>query len=359
MRTDASLIMVLSGFPRRSETFAVNEVLALEERGVLAGIFATKQGEIELVQPAAKRLLPRVQLLPEGSPHEQAEFLAKRVRGENVKGIHGYFAHTPAEVAAHAATLLHKPYGFSVHAKDARKLSAELLASRARDAACVIACNPDVAGEIQGSGAKVHLIPHGVDLERFKSTPLPAGEPFRLVAVGRLVEKKGFHILLAAVARLSHPFLLRIIGDGPERSRLASLIEDLGIADRVSLCGAKTHEELPDEYAAAHVLVAPSLKDREGDRDGLPNVVLEAMASGRAVVGTDAGALSSALIPEQTGVVVPQGDAISLAQALESLASQPELLGALGCGARKFVSARYEVGQCTERFCRVIREAYA
>lgn len=353
------LIIVLSGFPRRSETFAVNELLALKRRGMLAWIFATKHGEDSLIQPAVQELVQEVEILPEDTPSAQSSFIVRRVSGSKISGVHGYFAHTPADVASRVASSLQTHYGFSVHAKDARKVDAQVLIDRASRAACVVACNPDVAQEIRGCGAKLHLLPHGVDLAHFHPAPLPPHEPLRMLAVGRLVEKKGFHVLLKAAARLKEPFLLRIVGEGPEHDRLQSMITDHGLADRVSLVGARTHQDLPREYQNAHLLVAPSVVDQSGDRDGLPNVVLEAMACGRAVVASDAGAISSAVIPGQTGMLVPQDDPDALAAAIHALGTGLDLLWALGHGGRQRAEREYEIGHCTERFCRVLEEAYA
>ena len=353
------IIVVLSGFPRRSETFALNEILALKRRVLLGWIFATKPGEESFIQPAVQDLANDVEVLPEGGPDEQASFITQRVHGFRVTGVHGYFAHTPTEVASRVASNLRTRYGFSVHAKDARKITPEILLDRAIHAACVVACNPDVAREIGSCGANLHLLPHGVDLAHFHPTPLPFLEPLRILAVGRLVEKKGFHILLRAAARLKRPFLLRIVGEGPERERLQSIIAEHGLAERVSLVGAKTHEELPDEYTNAHLLVVPSIVDRSGDRDGLPNVVLEAMACGRAVVATDAGALSSAVVPSQTGMLLRQNDPASLAATLDLLAGSPAVLRLLGEQGRQLVVRDYEISRCTDRFCNVLESAYA
>lgn len=357
--TRSIIIVVLSGFPRRSETFAMNEVLALKKHGIPCRIFATKAGESAPCQPAARELLGHVEILREGTPEQQANFILQRVSGLHISGVHGYFAHTPAEVAIHVSSKLKTRFGFSVHAKDARKVSPEVLRHRASRAACVVACNPDVAAEIGTCGTKLHLLPHGVNLEHFHPSPLPALQPLRILAVGRLVEKKGFHVLLQAVARMKRPFQLRIVGEGPERARLESLIADRGLWHSVSLTGAKTHEELPDEYEKAHVLVAPSIVDTSGDRDGLPNVVLEAMACGRAVIASDAGALTSAVIPGVTGFLTRQNDPNSLASALDLVAANPDQLDSLGHGGRTLVERDYEIGHCTERFCRVLEQAYA
>ena len=352
------IVMVMSGFPRRSETFALGELLALESRGALAAIFATKPGDGESLQPGCERLTKHVRFLPEGSPATQAAFIVESLKGERVGGIHGYFAHTPAEVARHAAASLKVPYGFSTHARDARKVAPDELAKRAHAAACVVACNGDVARDILRSGAPVHLLPHGVDLERFRPQPQPVTGPMRLLAVGRLVEKKGFHILLAALTRLKFPFRLSITGEGPERERLANMIATNGLADRVTLEGSLTHAELPAAYERAHVVVVPSIQDRSGDRDGLPNVVLEALASGRPVIASDISAIKSAVRHGETGLLVPPGDPVVLAHALEQLNPQPALREKLGRKGRARVERDYEVGRCTQRFYQLMESVY-
>jgi glycosyltransferase involved in cell wall biosynthesis len=356
---DAALAVVVSGFPRRSETFALNELLALDAAGMLGPVFATKPGDAGHPQPDHARLLRRVEVLPAGSPADQAALVARRLEGSSVRGIHGYFAHTPAEVASLAARRLGIAHGFSVHAKDARKVSPEELVARTRSAACVIACNPDVAADVGRFGVVPHLIPHGVDISRFQPCPLPAAGPLRLLAVGRLVEKKGFAVLLAALELLEIPCTLRIVGEGPERDGLQATIDARGLQDRVSLCGPMTHAELPAEYAAAHVVVVPSVMDRSGDRDGLPNVVLEAMASQRPVVASDIAAIPTALRHGETGLLVPPGDAAALAAALHTLAADTTLVEHLGRNGRRRVETEFELGRCTQRLVQRLRSAYA
>lgn len=356
---DRAIAVVVSGFPRFSETFILNELLALDARGALAGIFATKPGDGSPLQPDCERLMDSLRFLPPGSPAEQGTRLACWLAGRKVNAIHGHFAHAPAQVACEAAQRLGVPYGFSVHARDARKVSSQELAERAGRAACVIACNPDVAQEVRSSGARVHLMPHGVDVKRFWPRPLPPAEPFRLLAVGRLVEKKGFHILMQAAARLTFPFRLKIFGDGPERSRLQRMIDDSGLGDRVTLCGATTHADLPAAYVAAHAVVVPSLVDASGDRDGLPNVVLEAMASARLVVASTAGAISSAVTHGITGILTRPGDAQGLVAALESAEQQPRLRAQLGWAGRQHVERHYDLSRCAARFCDLLERAYA
>jgi glycosyltransferase involved in cell wall biosynthesis len=352
--------VITSGFPRLSETFALNELNALDARGRLGALFATKPGDPGPPQPDAAALLGSLDVLPEVlSPADKAELVARRLEGSGVSGLHGYFAHEPAEVAQLAAGLLGVPFGFSIHARDARKVAPDVLAARTRAAACVIACNEDVAGELPADARNVHLIPHGVDLLRFPPEA-PAGDgTLRLLAVGRLVEKKGFDVLIDAVSRLTVPFTLRIVGEGPERGALLQAVAQLGLAGRVELCGARTHDRLPAEYAAADLVVVPSIVDRHGDRDGLPNVVLEAMASMRPVVASDVAGIGSAVTDGEAGVLVPPGDAAALASALDGLGRRAADRQRLGAHARARAEREFALGRCTERFLGVVEGAYA
>jgi len=353
------LAMVVSGFPRRSETFALNELLALERAGCLEAVFATKPGDPGPRQPGADQLMEKVQVLAPGTPAEQAAEVVERLNGTPVSAVHGYFAHVPTEVAAKVARRLGVPYGFSVHALDARKVSRSGLAERARDAACVIACNADVAGDLRRAGAPVQLIPHGVDLDRFHPTRPPDAEVLTVLAIGRLVPKKGFPVLLEAAARLLAPVRVRIVGDGAERAALEAQVDALGLRGRVELAGPRTHDDLPAELAAAHIVVVPSVADSSGDRDGLPNVVLEAMSCGRPVIASDIGAVSSAVIDGRTGVLVPPGDAEALAGALEFLVDQPDMRERLGREARARVERDFELHSCTARLRAFMETVYA
>jgi len=352
-------VVVTSGFPRRSETFLLNELLALEARGALMAIFATKRGEDGPQHPGCARLLARVEVLRPGTPRVQGELIAERVGRRAVAAVHGYFAHHPAAVAAHAARRLGVPYGFSAHARDVRKVAPAALAARARNAACVVACNGDVAATLARTGAPVQLVPHGVDLLRFRPRPGLRESRLRLLAVGRLVEKKGFEVLVEAAARLAVPFHLRIVGEGPRRAALEAAIAAAGLTDRVTLAGPATHAQLPREYARADVVVVPSIEDHRGDRDGLPNVVLEALASGRPVVASAVGSVGSAVRDGRTGLLVPPRDPGVLADVLGALARRPDLRARFARAGRALVERRFELGRCAARLHQVLGRAYA
>lgn len=346
----ARLAVVMSGFPRTSETFAVGELVALARAGMLTRLYATKPGDGAAPQPGVEELLPLLRQLPDGDASTQAAALVADLGDVRVDGVHGYFAHRPAEVAALAADRLGVGYSFSTHALDARKVAADDLAARARAAVGVVPCNTDVARHVHVDGAAVRLLPHGVDLVRFAPAPRPAGAgPLRVLAVGRLVEKKGFPTLVDAVARSRVPVQLRIIGTGAERAALAESARRQGVAGHVVLAGRRSHDELPDHYAWADVVAVPSVVDSAGDRDGLPNVALEAMACGRPLVVSDVAALGSTVRGARSGVVVPPGDDRALADAFYRM-TDPRLRAALAAAGRHFVEEHFDLAACTRRF---------
>jgi glycosyltransferase involved in cell wall biosynthesis len=353
------ITMITSGFPRISETFALNELLALDRVGAIEAIFATKAGDGGPVHPGIEPLIDRVQRIPAGTPEAQARWVAGRLSPRATDGVHAYFAHAPAEIAERAAAAVGVPYSFSAHARDVRKVPSNVLGRRARGAARVIACNDDVAGELRAAGAEVELVPHGVDLGRFAPRAEPSEGPLRVLAVGRLVEKKGFEVLLRALGEAAVPFALEIVGDGPLRAALASQAAVTGLTDRVRFAGALTHHAMPAAFAGANLVVVPSIRDAAGDRDGLPNVVLEAMASARAVVASEIAAIPAAVRHRKTGLLVPPGDPNALRAAIERLARDRSLRANMGKAGRRVVERRFELATCTDRLLECLEAAYA
>ena len=216
-----------------------------------------------------------------------------------------------------------------------------------------------MAAEFAALGARVALIPHGVDIGRFQSVaPDATNGRVNVLAVGRLVEKKGFPVLVEAAALARRLLAVSIVGDGPMRDALAAQIDAAGVADRVTLAGSMTHSDLPQAYANAHIVAVPSIVSAAGDRDGLPNVVLEAMAMGRPVVASDVGAVAAAVQTDATGILVAPGDAVALAAALDRLASNAGLREHLGAGGRRRVERDYELSACTARLIDHLEAVY-
>jgi glycosyltransferase involved in cell wall biosynthesis len=362
-RPRARVAVVVSGWPRLSETFALNELLALHRAGMLVSVFATKPGEPGLRHAAAVELEPLVTVLGAGTAAEQAEEVAATLTGTGLSAVHGYFAHRPAEVAAGAARLLGVPYGFSVHALDVRKVTPAELATRAAGASVVLACNADAAATVAAAGVRPRLLPHGVDLDTFRSTPprspTTTSAPVELLAVGRFVEKKGFATLLSAVSKIERDVHLRLVGDGALRVELVARARQLGVDQKVTFEPRRAHDALPACYANAELVVVPSVVDAAGDRDGLPNVVLEAMASGRPIVASDVGAIATGVCDGVTGRLVPPGDADALAAAITELVDRPELRRSFGARARSVAEARFALADCTAAFCSALEEIHA
>jgi glycosyltransferase involved in cell wall biosynthesis len=354
----ARLAVVVSGWPRVSETFAINELLALHRAGLLAAVFATKSGDRSLCQPGVAELDRLVETLPDGTVAEQGAIVARRLAGPLVTGVHGYFAHRPAAVAEVAAAQLEVPFGFSAHALDVRKVAPVELARRAAAAVVVVACNADVAITLRAAGTVPRLVGHGVDVERFTPTAPTMAPGLRLLAVGRLVEKKGFDVLVDAATRIDPAVSLTIVGDGPERERLRASIDRHQLGERVALAGRITHEELPAHYAAADVVVVPSRVDRNDDRDGLPNVVLEAMAAGRPVIASDVAAIRTAVRDGQTGLLVRPDDPGALAAAIHVLHHDPTRRHSFGRQARTDAVAHHRLGRCAEHLIATLERAY-
>ena len=190
----------------------------------------------------------------------------------------------------------------------------------------------------------MHRVYHGVELPRTLPTT-EQSDGHVVLAVARLVEKKGLATLIRAAALLQLrgvDFRVRIAGEGPEWARLQRLAHELAVADRVVFLGPLTEDEVWAEYRRASVFALPCEVLPNGDRDGLPNVIVEAMARGLPVVSTTLAGVREAVAHGESGLLVAPGDAAGLAVALERLLTDPELRAELGAGARRCVADRFE-----------------
>ncbi|MCK5801867.1 MAG: glycosyltransferase family 4 protein [Lentisphaeria bacterium] len=342
------ILYILGSYPRWSETFIRRDLTLLLEAGLPLVPVSLLSGDTErrddwpevecLTQeshPSAvggrsamrwvARLLPR-SIRTRLALRKHAALLQNVIRAANendVVHIHAEFADLPGLLGAVAAERLDLPFSLGVHAKDVHeaKFSPDLIYGRA---IFVMACNRSAAEAVRALcpsvASRVHLIHHGVDLNLFPFAEDPLEpNPHRLLFVGRMVEKKGLDTLLKALAvlRVNRPGArLILVGDGPLRGELQCLADTLDLQNALDWRGVVTPEEVKDIMDQSDVLVMPSRVTREGDRDGIPNVVLEAMACGLPVVGTKAGSLDEALTPE-TGWPVSRDDSAELASAIE------------------------------------------
>jgi glycosyltransferase involved in cell wall biosynthesis len=392
---------VLKGYPRLSEAFIAQEIAALERRGLDILIVSLRHPTEGRVHPvhgeirAALLYLPEYLLLEprrvlrawrrvrgwpayrparrvwlrdlarDPTPNRirrfgQALVLAAELPGDVVR-LHAHFLHTPASVARYAALLRGMTWSGSAHAKDIWTTpeweKREKLASCEWLVTCTAAnCEHLAALAPQG---RVELVYHGFDAARF---PAPRGErpgrdgsasrePVIILSVGRLVEKKGTDVLLEALARLPAGLHWRFVqvGGGPLRGALERRAEALGIGERVAWRGALTQDAVLAEYRAADLFALASRITGNGDRDGLPNVLVEAQSQGLACVATAVSAIPELIRDGVTGLLVPPESPAELARALALLIADPQRRRALGEAGRARVVREFGLERNLER----------
>jgi glycosyltransferase involved in cell wall biosynthesis len=378
---EVDLVVLVNGFPRLSETFVLQELLDLERRGVRLLVMAlSRPGEI-VRQEALSRLRGRVEYVPEriaisrrrvarahaallrrrGAAYgaaladlvrapdfaprllTRAVLLASRLTRLGSPPLYIHFAHKPGTVGRFAARLAGVPYALSAHAKDIWLTPPEELAAKVQGARVVLTCTEAGQTELarhSGGMTPVRLVYHGVDVEVDAGRRALLGPP-RVLSVGRLVEKKGYDVLIRAAALLRDrgaAFTVRIAGEGVEWPGLQRLVHEHDLGQHVTFLGPLSPAEVETEYESAMVFALACRQLPNGDRDGLPNVVLEAMARGLPVVSTTHGGAAEAVDDERTGLIATAEDPGALALALERLLTQPEFAARLGRAAA--VSAR-------------------
>ena len=382
---------VLGTFPQPSERFAWREILELQRQGCHVLVLALARGKADSdMEPGLRntqvlyrprllsavslasfrqwvhhpasvcRLLWRICVLGARSPacslrlvrnlHAVALF-AQVVRQERIDCLHGYFLNLPGLLAMAVSTCTDIPFTLAGHARDVFVEPAPLahLLSRAR---AVVVCNADAAQTLEQVARgqyshKVHLVHHGIDLEEWKVPRTDrADDPASILAAGRWVPKKGYAVLLRSCALLRSRgvrFRLILAGDGPCKQELAAQIERDDLAACVELPGWLSQAALRTFLQRASLLVVPSIIAEDADRDGLPNVVLEAAASGIPTVASQLTGISEFVRHGQTGLLVPPGDPVALADAIERLLQTPDLCRTLGHHARALIEREYDV----------------
>lgn len=387
---------VVKRYPRYSETFIVNEILAHEAAGMEVEIFSLLHPEDGHFQDAISRVRAPVTYLPAkglkvgdfwstldetgellpglwGSLEEarggdvryvyQAVVLAREARLRGVSHLHAHFATASTTVARLAARFAGMPYTLTAHAKDIfhESVSPEDLRRKLRDAAAVVTVsdhNLEYLREAYGPAAEgVRRIYNGLELQRFPYEE-PRERAPEIVAVGRLVEKKGFADLIEACSLLRDrgvDFRCRMIGIGEQEPALRASIERLDLGGLVELPGPRPQGELIEAVQNAAVFAAPCVVGRDGNRDGLPTVLLEAMALGTPCVSTDVTGIPEVLHDGGTGLMVPQRDPAALADAIERLLVDPALRVELARRARRLVEAKFDV----YRNATLLREMFA
>ncbi|HEY6210468.1 MAG TPA: glycosyltransferase [Gemmatimonadales bacterium] len=402
MSPERTIAYLVKAWPRLSETFILNEIVSLERRGVPIRIFSTKvadtgpaHAEIAQVRAEVTYLALRqhwkqaalanlrglgreprryLQVLFEVTERAirqrrfaplkhffKAAYLADILRYKPADHLHAHFASAPTMVAMFTHQLCGIPYSFTAHAKDI--YVAPPAVSKLERARAVVTCTlynrrflMDQFGTL--CDGKVHCIYHGLDTSRFRfslSGRADSGEPL-ILSVARLVEKKGLADLITAAAMLrdrGRSFRLQIVGDGPLRHVLEAQVKRLGLGGRVALPGAQSHDLVRRAYQRAAVFALPCVIASNGDRDGIPNVLLEAMASGVPVISTPVSGIPELIESGVDGLLVPPNSPPRLAETLDLLLASQGLRERLACAARAKIESSFSLETSAERLLAV------
>ena len=367
-RSRPPIAVVVKGYPRLSETFIAQELLALQQRGWSFDIWSLRHPyDGGRTHPIHDRITAGLRYLPEYLYQEpgrvwRAWWAVRRLPGyamarrawladlrrdrtsnrgrrwgqalvlaaelpADVAFLYAHFLHTPASVARYAALIRGIGWGFSAHAKDIWTSPDWEKREKIAEAAFGVTCTGTGAEHLSGldrTGEKIGLVYHGLDLSRFPDPPSarPSGQVFTLLSVGRLVAKKGYDDLLSALAALPTGLAWRFIhiGGGDLSEPLRDRAEALGMGDRINWLGKQDQTRVIAAMREADLFVLPSKIADDGDRDGLPNVLMEAASQKLPILSTAVSAIPEFITDGQHGRLVPPGDADGLAKAIEALA---------------------------------------
>ncbi|MFC0218104.1 glycosyltransferase involved in cell wall biosynthesis [Pseudochelatococcus lubricantis] len=379
------IAMVVKGYPRLSETFVAQELLALQQRDLPFEIWSLRYPTDKAVHPMHKAIHAPVTYLPEylhNAPLRvlrgflasarlpgfgavlrqfwrdfardgtisrirrlgQAFVMARELPGD-IGHLHVHFLHTPASVARYTALLRGISWSFSAHAKDIWTTPEWEKREKLADALWGVTCTRTGREHLNALAPHrdhVALAYHGLDLCRFPAPPEPShrdgsdpADPVRIVSVGRAVAKKGFDDLLAALAALPEGLHWRFahLGGGPLLDELKAQALREGIADKVAFLGPRAQPDVIALIREADLFVLPSKPGEAGDRDGLPNVIMEAASQGLAIVATDFAGIPEFIRDGREGVLVPPARWDLLANAINLLARDPARREVLGFAA--------------------------
>ena len=294
---------------------------------------------------------------PKQDPRDKHRFyeavhLGPALEKQTITAVHAHFAGVATRTAWWIKRLFGIPYSFTGHANDifVEKPDQRLPLKQLVQDAEFVATETDFStaylqSKFPESAHKIHRVYNGLNLEPFRLAE-PGNGPLRIISVGRLIQKKGFEGLIKACNQLIKKGLqlhCRIIGAGPEHVPLRQLIDQLGIGNNVELAGPKTQPEIVDLLAGSNLFVFPAVEDGTGDRDNLPTVIIEAMASGLPIIATGLGGIREIVTHRANGLIVPERDVEALADAIAFLGEHADLRKSYGQNGIAVVKAKFRV----------------
>ena len=371
-------------FPSFGQTFCYREVEELDRQDIAPPIFSIRNPKGEPPQDWDTRIVERVHYLPEekelledvrragekgrlsaeivGALDEwgrrtdflrlyQAVYAGLRLRAISVDHVHAHFAGMAARTAFWINKFFSITFSFTAHANDIfSPRQFEIGLDKLVDGARVIVTETDYAArflreQFSSHADRVHRIYNGLDLVEFGRADFSSNPPL-IIAVGRLIPKKGFGDLIRSCALLAQRgklFRCEIIGEGPLEKELRLQIDELHLQNDVVLAGAKPQTQLRGRLAAANVFVLPSVIDPDGGMDNLPTVIMEAMASGLPVVSTNLAGIPEMIIENQTGFLVQPGDTAAMADAIETVINDSSSAARLGHSGHERARALFSI----------------
>ena len=380
--------LLVKTYPKISETFILEEILGLERHGLQLHVFSLRRPSDAISHTATTAVrAPVTYLTPGGvldvtlmiaahvalivkSPWRylkallfllrreepkrtralwRAGYLANQLSKAGIAHLHAHFASDPAGVAELVSKLARISYSISAHAKDIYLSPPGSLRRKIKGARFTVTCteyNRKQLADIAGPEATVVRMYHGIDLSRFRAARASETEAQRplVLGVGRLREKKGFAVLIEACRILrgaGTAMQCQIVGYGDEHHRLKSLISRHALEDTVQLVGKMTHDELLELYRQTAVFALPCQVASDGDRDGMPNVLLEALEMEIPVISTSVSGIPEVIRDGVNGLMIAPHDAQALADAIRRLLDSPALRKRLGAAGRRTVATQF------------------
>lgn len=285
-------------------------------------------------------------------------YAADRLRKRCCQELHAHFADRAATVALVAGRLLGKPYSLSIHAGPDIFVEPVLLREKIMEARHVVTCTLYNKSHLEATAGqdlshKISYIHHGLDLAKYRPEPVTSNGKPMILSVGELTERKGFVQLIRGcytLKAMGYGFICHIVGQGHQRQELEDLIRELSLENTVILCGALPHEEVIEKYSQATLFVLPCIKSSDGNMDGIPNVLAEAMAMECPVISTNTSAIPELVEHQANGLLIPAGDEVALAAAMARILDEPALREALGRNGRQMIVNTFDVERNVRQF---------
>lgn len=400
---------ILKGYPRISETFISNEILLLEKLGFTLRLFPMRHPRESFSHPSVKEISARIDYLPTelqldfcrlwstncflAAKHPKRFLRALRYirQGENpsnslatlkhllqggylcnhflldgsVDHLHGHFAHSPTSVTLFASILSGLPFSFTAHAKDIYTSKPAKLRRKIDRAQFVVTCtghNKEYLEKLAPNNS-IERIYHGIDLSLFNGnhTNAPLRPPYKILTVARMTAKKGLPTIYKGLALLKErglPFHHTLIGEGDDRPEIEDLISSLNLESHCSLMGTRTHDEVLRQFRMSNLFVLGCEIAKNGDRDGIPNVLVESLAMGVPAIATTVSAIPEILLNRQTGITVAPKSPKEIFYAMEEMLTDHNLRNHVIKHGQTYVRENFDNSLWIHRLAKLFQHQY-